>query len=74
MATSMMAAPTVQMQSTTGGGEGERMRVVLALGDSKGREIRPMSGWLVMVECNEMAKTRAVERRGRRGSREGHSF
>jgi hypothetical protein len=28
MATSMMAAPTVEMQSTMGGGDGERMPVV----------------------------------------------
>jgi hypothetical protein len=37
MATSMTAAPTVQMQSTMGGGEGGRMRVVSALRQSKER-------------------------------------
>ena len=34
MATSTMAAPTVQMQSMVGGGEVGRMRVVLALRQS----------------------------------------
>ena len=67
MATSTMAAPTVQTQSMVGGGEVGRMRVVLALRQELGEEVWPIWCWpggLIMCDDNVIIKQSGEDRRG----------